>query len=348
VFRECRRVLADHGTLWVECGDSYAHGRNGPQGATGEMSTRRIGDARRRVEGVSRLADGCKPKDLIGQPWLLAFALRADGWYLRQAIVWHKPNAMPESVTDRCTTAHSYVFLFSKKPQYYFDAEAISEPAERARWGDQTVPKHEGTATAAGWIRLANGDGPRTKNARSVWTVATQGFPGAHFATWPEQLVERIVKAGCPEWVCGTCGKPHERIVGRGENIHPGSSHDHTQDGVAGNVGRRADGKASGSIIRERHMARGAPETVGWTDCGHGNYRPGRILDPFGGSGTTAVVARRLGRRGVLIELNEEYAEMARARLAEWWKPPARAASPETLDGQLMLPAMARTAGEQP
>lgn len=258
VFGAVRRVLKPEGTLWVECGDSYSAQGGGEQGATGQRADRR--------------PPGLKPKDLLGQPWMLAFALRTDGWYLRQCIVWHKPNAMPESVRDRCTTAHSYVFLLSKQPRYHFDPEAIAEPAEWARWGDQTVPKYEGTETASGWMqpkskrelvalggRKTNGQKERTderrgfdnrleradglKNARSVWQVPTEGFPEAHFATWPTALVERIIKAGCPQG--------------------------------------------------------------------------GTVLDPFMGSGTTAFVARKLGRKAVGVELNPDYCAMAARRLSQ-------------------------------
>jgi site-specific DNA-methyltransferase (cytosine-N4-specific) len=290
VFAECRRILKPQGTLWVECGDSYVSGQGGRQSAVGELppSTRfdrkEAGEKREGLPSSFGERDvgprfypgrdtGLKPKDLLGQPWLLAFALRADGWWLRQAIIWHKPNAMPESATDRCTTNHSYVFLFSKQARYHFDAEAIAESAEWARWGDQTTPKYEGhDDKAGGWIkpksreelvarggRTTNGQRERSgemrgfdnrmdradglKNPRSVWTIPTRGYPDAHFATWPEALCERILKAGCPEG--------------------------------------------------------------------------GTVLDPFMGSGTTALVARKLGRKSIGIELNPEYAELAARRLAQ-------------------------------
>lgn len=293
VFAECRHVLSDTGTLWVECGDSYASKAPGTfSGST--LRAGRLYDGDRKLQDNIRAGlpdklsyDGIKPKDMLGTPWMLAFALRADGWWLRQCIVWHKPNAMPESATDRCTTAHSYVFLLSKSARYHFDAEAIAEPAEWARWGDQTVPKYEGTDTSTGWMQPKSKrelmalsdhrydglvgqkwrkDGRRpdqkrtehelpgtrsmggridtaVKNPRSVWTIPTQGFSEAHFATWPEALVERIIKAGCPEG--------------------------------------------------------------------------GTVLDPFMGSGTTALVARRLGRKSIGIELNESYAALAAKRLQQ-------------------------------
>lgn len=270
VFREVRRVLRDDGTLWVEIGDSY----------NTATSASRVGSTLEGSHGYwanphikTRLAvDGLKPKDLLGQPWLLAFALRADGWYLRQCIIWHKPNCMPESATDRCTTAHSYIFLLSKSARYWFDADAIAEPAER---GDQTTSKYDGhddkaggdkqsaaaaNAAAAGndasarryagfnerWKatgRKGNGQSDGQKNPRSVWTIPTRGYPGAHFATWPAKLVRRMILAGCP----------------------------------AGGV----------------------------------------VLDPFGGTGTTALAARELGCRSLLIELNHDYCRLAAERLAQ-------------------------------
>jgi DNA methylase len=278
-----------------------------------------------------------KPRDVLRRDVSLAAVLKE---FVGDLLKWHKPNAMPESVTDRCTTAHSYVFLFSKKPRYWFDADAIAEPAAWERWGDQTVPKHEGTPTASGWVKpntkkallaeygdvsnhrlasttqnnhsrdLGRETGNGMKNPRSVWTIPTRGFPGAHFATWPETLAERIVKAGCPEWVCGTCGVPRMRLVV--------SEYEHlaTRSASAKNLQpdiRRVPGDRGGigaqPVTANKHVT-----TVGWSDCGHGDYTPGVILDPFGGSGTTALVARRHGRRSILVELNESYAAMAAER----------------------------------
>ena len=189
VFREVWRVLKDDGTLWLNIGDSYAGNmsRASNNGRAGFGSER---------EGVfSRMPDGLKPKDLIGIPWRLAFALQADGWYLRQDIIWHKPNPMPESVTDRCTKSHEYVFLMSKSRQYFYDHEAVKEPAQD--WGtrDRTDGKYhnEGTGLTP---HTGLTKSYETRNKRDVWTVATKPFKGAHFAVMPEALVEPCILAG--------------------------------------------------------------------------------------------------------------------------------------------------------
>jgi DNA modification methylase len=203
VFRCVRNVLADDGTLWLNIGDSYAGGNMG--GSWREGSARADGDVRddghsRRNRNGNGAVSGCKPKDLIGIPWMLAFALRADGWYLRQDIIWHKPNPMPESVRDRCTKAHEYIFLMSKSERYFFDSEAMKEPVTAStvsrlaqdvdgqRGSDRVPGKTNGPMKAVG-----NGE---TRNRRSVWTVATQPYSGAHFATFPPALIEPCILAG--------------------------------------------------------------------------------------------------------------------------------------------------------
>lgn len=252
VFREVRRVLRDDGTLWLNLGDSYAGGNTG--GKWREGSARADGDVRgdgstsRRNRNGNGAVEGLKPKDLIGIPWRVAFALQADGWYLRQDIIWAKGtsgarregNTMPESVKDRCSKAHEYVFLLSKSPRYFFDNEAIKEPAQD--WGSRDRSNWRGGT-----------DDPRLKhsgfkdcshamgNRRSVWRVNPTPFKGAHFATFPPDLIEPCILAGCP---------------------------------------------------------------VG-----------GTVLDPFGGSGTTAGVALAHGRNAILCELNPEYAELVPGRI---------------------------------
>jgi DNA modification methylase len=203
VFRFVRDVLADDGTLWLNIGDSYVHsqpGRNrngtGGQIIRGDLYRQKNNNGASEV-GRKLLEVGLKNKDLIGIPWMLAFALRADGWYLRQDIIWHKPNPMPESVRDRCTKAHEYIFLLSKSERYYYDHEAILEDAKWERWGDQTVVKEQqGTAKWIGNKSKAELQAIGKKNRRSVWTVTTRPYKGAHFATFPPALIEPCILAG--------------------------------------------------------------------------------------------------------------------------------------------------------
>lgn len=198
VFREVRRVLKDDGTLWLNVGDSYAT----HSGAQPPKGTRNI-----HGHTAKNAPHGYKIKDLIGIPWMLAFALRSDGWYLRQDIIWQKPNCMPESVTDRCTKSHEYLFLLSKSPKYYFDSVAISEPvtgknANRYLQKGQTPPRLGGnkygddadraSRTKSGAVYVP----ALRKNKRDVWSVNTAGFRGAHFAVFPEALVEPCILAG--------------------------------------------------------------------------------------------------------------------------------------------------------
>lgn len=199
VFREVRRVLKDDGTLWLNIGDSY----------NSSPGKRKIGDAiggkQQTNSGSntapSRYVEGLKPKDLIGIPWMLAFALRADGWFLRQDIIWSKPNPMPESVTDRCTKAHEYIFLLSKSAKYYFDAESIKQPISDASVQrlSQNVEGQVGSARVPG---KTNGTmkavGQDKANKRSVWNVTTKPFREAHFATFPPELIVDCIKAGSP------------------------------------------------------------------------------------------------------------------------------------------------------
>ncbi len=201
VFREVRRVLADDGTLWLNIGDSYASTStyNAPRTSKGEFG--RVEASKQPNGGIP---PGCKPKDLIGIPWMLAFALRADGWYLRQDIIWHKPNPMPESVRDRCTKAHEYVFLLSKSERYFFDSEAMKEPAvsekpagnKRHKYADAyAASESEEHRTKAGLLALTGVEWEK-RNRRSVWSIATRPYKGAHFATFPPALIEPCILAG--------------------------------------------------------------------------------------------------------------------------------------------------------
>lgn len=220
VFREVGRVLRDDGTLWLNLGDSYAGSRAGPQGKSGQMADRSVAAARCRSASTNMLTrgkrdakrwgggnnpavGGLKPKDLIGIPWRVAFALQDDGWFLRQDIVWSKPNAMPESVRDRCTRSHEYIFMFSKSPKYHFDHEAIKEPAVSdhssgngfKRPARKSYQNLDGSARGneEKWTGVGG-----LRNRRSVWNIATQPFKEAHFATYPPKLIEPCILAGCP------------------------------------------------------------------------------------------------------------------------------------------------------
>jgi len=204
VFREVRRVLRDDGTLWLNIGDSYSGSGKGPAGNLGATHNERHLEHKH----SAIVPDGLKPKDLIGIPWRVAFALQADGWYLRQDIIWHKPNPMPESVTDRCTKAHEYLFLLSKSAQYFYDSDSIKEQAIYSRItgmdGSGFKPpqdfngKHSGGSEILPQRKTVEGDDDGTRNRRSVWTVPTQPYSGAHFAVFPPALIEPCILAGCP------------------------------------------------------------------------------------------------------------------------------------------------------
>lgn len=212
VFREVRRVLTRDGTLWVNIGDSYAGSGKGrmADGTHYDKRPSKSGNYGGTREGHLKKTEaaGCKPKDLIGIPWMLAFALRADGWYLRQDIIWQKPNCMPESVQDRCTKSHEYIFLLSKQKKYYFDAKAIREPVTAAKGNAKTF-RGGGAYTngrsfdnSAQVERESRGNQENItgmRNRRSVWNVSTNGFRGAHFAVFPEKLIEPCISAGSPQ-----------------------------------------------------------------------------------------------------------------------------------------------------
>jgi DNA modification methylase len=260
---------------------------------------------------VNRLTqDGLKPKDMIGIPWMVAFALRSDGWYLRSDIIWAKPNPMPESVTDRPTKAHEYLFLLSKSQHYYYDAEAIKEQGAYdpggVGFGHGTDAERRGRSRVRySFARKVNespvpGMHPQhrvgreniaycdTRNKRTVWTIATHPFLEAHFATFPPALVEPCILAGSSHMSCSACGAPWKRVV------------------------RRRSSKGTGMRYQET-------DTVGWmpTCSCPGNDGSGCciVLDPFLGSGTTAMVATQNGRDYIGIELNPAYVRMAQKRL---------------------------------
>lgn len=280
MFREVRRILRPDGTLWLNLGDSY----NGSGGAGGDYGPGGLREGQPRYPG--RRLEGLKPKDLIGVPWRVAFALQADGWYLRSDIIWAKPNPMPESVTDRPTKSHEYVFLLTKSPHYYYDADAIREPHSSER------P-----------LKVPTG-----RNRRSVWTIATQPFPDAHFATFPEELPRLCILAGTSPYACPHCGAPWRRVVER-------VSHSQPVEERYGRVGH------NGMPPQQSGWFWTPPTVIGqrWepTCACDGNDGSGRciVLDPFWGSGTTGQVALELGRVAWGVELNPEYIEISKRRL---------------------------------
>ena len=330
VFREVRRVLRQDGTLWLNLGDSYAGSTM--SGGDGSASTlvgthhRRRTDSPR-LHGHRRISPGLKPKDLVGIPWMVAFALRDDGWYLRADIVWAKPNPMPESVTDRPTKSHEYVFLLSKSPRYYYDADAIREPhtssvdpsklvgwqeARRGAGASEKVGDASSYANGRDRTRTLRQPGggkvylgnPAGRNKRSVWWIATEPFPESHFAVFPTALVEPMILAGTSPRACPHCGAPWRRVVDK-ERVKVSDSPRYK--GVT--MRNDADDARYTSLRRE----------MGWrpTCSCPDNDGSGRcvVLDPFNGSGTTMLVAQRLGRSAIGIELNPEYCNIARRRL---------------------------------
>ncbi len=342
VFREVRRVLRDDGTIWLNLGDCYATGAGavgecpggGEQGERwkGHCGTRRSGKHEYLTDAMGPLIQpnrmplpGLKPKDLVGIPWRVAFALQADGWYLRSDIIWSKPNPMPESITDRPTKSHEYVFLLTKKARYFYDADAVREahkhpedngkigPIGKTKGGDSL---YSGFSQKKGsWADYWKGVreyNPAGRNRRTVWEIPTQPTPEAHFATFPEALVEPCIKAGTSErGCCSVCGSPLERITKKDFEPQP--------DVKDLSKLRKGSNKGLDESSGWDETPRGttAVTTLGWqaTCSCNADTVPCTVLDPFGGSGTTGLVARNLKRDAILIELNPAYVEIARRKL---------------------------------
>jgi len=326
LFARLRPALKDCGTVWLNLGDSYA-GSWGAQSRGGSSSPRQglsavqIAAAPRLEENTGSLTrtPGLKPKDLVGIPWRVAFALQTDGWYLRSDIIWAKPNPMPESVTDRPTKSHEYVFLLAKDRRYLIDREGMSEPVRSDRSPSRKA-KRQGAGRAD--LRPAGRpyDGTKTeRNIRTVWTITSKPYRGAHFATMPPELAERCIKAGTSaRGVCPYCGRPWVRVVARETSFEGGS----------GRAGRSAEdvnasGKwRNGGRVGNANLKLGptvTAETLGWQatcPCG-ADPVPATVLDPFAGSGTTLYVADRLGRSSVGFDLNEAYRPLIEARLQQ-------------------------------
>ena len=328
VFREVRRVLRNDSTLWLNLGDSYASsGVQGPNSGLAKLADRHAPRVNPRNPNRDDIGDvpraerhipiGLKPKDLVGIPWRVAFALQADGWWLRSDIIWAKPNPMPESVTDRCTKSHEYIFMLSKSARYYYDHEAIKQASVSAgenRGGGLKYSDREHNNGIGGHHNLDKyGITPDLRNKRDVWTVSTKPFKGAHFAVFPPELIRPCILAGCAKKVCAVCGAPLERqvekTVGTSKSCPKTQAAHESRGGTGvpcGTVGKSGSGRTDGTT-----------KTVGFKptcDCNSGT-NGGTVLDPFFGAGTTGLVAKQEGRGYIGIELNPEYAEMARERI---------------------------------
>jgi DNA modification methylase len=311
VFREVRRVLRSDGVLWLNLGDSYNSAASNQNGRGLDGKTRGGNNERGRT---SRIDATLKPKDLIGIPWRAAFALQADGWTLRQDCIWHKSNPMPESVRDRCTKAHEYMFLLSKSARYWWDAGAMAEPALTSGESRVTVDHGGGGYQAISMGRKPSGNqipgtvvvrGP-TRNRRSVWTISTRPYKGVHFATFPPKLVEPCILAGCPEQCCTTCGAGWVRVVEKKKPPVELYTSSRKPDGIKPCSG----GGGMGQKLQDWYNEN-PPVTLGWQPsctCNTTDATPGIVLDPFAGSGTTLAVAIQHGRQAIGIELNPKYA----------------------------------------
>ena len=300
VFREVWRVLRPDATLWCNLGDCYGGSAN----SGGE--SKRVGTGTPyRISGLpSKVASGLKPKDLVGIPWRVAFALQADGWYLRSDIIWVKPNPMPESVRDRPTKSHEYLFLLAKQPRYYFDSAAIAEPSNHAgrvldytgeQKNNEVDPVLQATRPRGRKITVG-----ATHNRRDVWTINTAPFKGAHFATFPPALVEPCILAGTSaKGACPECGAPWERIMRAEGGSIGGSWTDHKADDEVGKRIAKAAKGGHGYLRIEK----------GWRPtCDHGGEPvPAVVLDPFCGSGTVGEVCRLHGRRFIGLDLAMKY-----------------------------------------
>lgn len=305
VFREVRRVLRDDGTFWLNIGDSYASGGRATYRASDNKGHIVQNDLPRPVD-----APGIKPKDLIGIPWMAAFALRDDGWYLRSEIIWAKSAPMPESVTDRPTNAQEKIFLFSKNERYFYDQEAVKETAlSPAMVRDRNSEQYGsplgnlGQRFSAG-AREYRADGKR--NQRNVWTLPPTPFSGSHFATFPKELPRRAILAGTSvKGVCAKCATPWVRIIDK-KVIGRTRLTGHGIDDFAGTADRAGEQLTT---------------TLGWQPsckCADaGDPIPATVIDPFFGSGTTGVVAQELWCSCIGIDLSEKYAEICKERMPD-------------------------------
>ena len=357
VFREVRRVLRKDGTVWLNYGDCYAGSwgaqRHRESSTNGQrMSRNQIANHPKRASNTDSIRDaGLKPKDLCMMPARVALALQADGWWLRSEIIWHKPNPMPESTTDRPTSSHEKIYLLAKSPRYYYDAVAVREPVTGNAHARRSYKTPDGWDTSTGEgghgsyhkngrekgkkpgvppKSAAPGSGIKAnesfheavcdlvadRNLRNIWSIPSASFPGAHFATFPPALVEPCIKAGTSEkGCCPECGAPWLRETERQDQGWDGSRYG--ERAVAATGGAKSGGTAKSTLGSNNGKLTGKMATLGWRpscDCGLVEG-PCTVLDPFGGVGTTGMVADRLKRNAILIELNPEYAAMAEKRI---------------------------------
>lgn len=323
VFRLVRRVLRDDGTLWLNLGDSFnsSGGHTSLGGSSSARNGRSSLEAQAQMKGAK--VAHLKTKDLIGIPWRVAFALQADGWWLRSEIVWAKGlsfcesyagSVMPESVTDRPTRAHEQVFLLTKKSKYFFDHIAVREKTT-GNAHSRGNGLHPRVAPAGSGIKQNESWSSATRhlvsmrNLRSVWAINPEPSPFAHYSAWPSRLVAPMIRAGTSErGVCPACMAPYERVVEK-TTASPGQQPGYNRDSGARNDGDRAG-----------HWVDASTKTTGWRptcSCEAGEPVPATVLDPFAGTGTTADVARRLGRHAVMIDRSGDYVEMQREQTAQ-------------------------------
>ena len=299
------------GTCWVNMGDCYWAGNAPFSNSSIVTAHRKDGPGGRGAVKHDLNRTDIKPKDLVGMPWRLAFALQAAGWWLRSDIIWSKPNPLPESVTDRPTKAHEYVFLLTKSARYFYDAEAVREDVKPGNDGSMRSPKMGADRPKRGARDMNEVQYDRIcgANRRTVWEIATHAFPEAHFATFPPKLVEPCIRAGTSErGCCPECGAPWERVVERT-----------SMEGALGPKGRVTRTQCSGTVIKPA-----TSKTIGFRPTcacfygpGFSDTKPSVALDPFFGAGTVAVVAREMGLRTIGIELSPEYCEIAKRRLEQ-------------------------------
>jgi len=318
VFREVWRVMRDDGVLFLNMGDTY-------NSSPGNQQSNNVGARGSKAMGrIKRQIDGLKPKDLCGIPWRVAFALQADGWYLRSDIIWAKPNPMPESVRDRPTKSHEYLFLLSKSEKYYYDAEAIREGNQvyfrkAGGYKNHHLQMIDDYSSNKGKGGFADSDVMTVgHNRRTVWTIPTEPYKGAHFATFPPALVEPCILAGTSKkGCCSICGKPWERAMEKTSS----TMNIRVRDAKKGILQKKSgfdESATEDEIVNYGKEELGETKTLGWQPtCTHDAPPvPCTVLDPFAGTATVGVVAAKHSRNFVGIELKSEYIELAKKRIA--------------------------------